>query len=279
MIKFIPLFFICLSLSGCIGCTYVEPGYVGIKVNMSGSQKGVEDFPLQTGRIWYNPLFETVYEYPTFMQNKSWSQDIGESITVNSKEGAQITMDVAINYTLDPEQVPELFIEFRQPIDTITTGYLRNQVRDSFNKVTGLFTAGEIFGSKKQEILQQVTDDLKTKLKERAFILDSVSIIGSPRGDDRVMHSINAVIEATQKAIEAENKVKQIEAEALQEVAKAKGKAQAILEEANAQAEANQKIAESITPSLIHYRMLEKWDGVAPKVLGESSNLLMQIQE
>lgn len=40
-----------LSLLLLVGCTRIPPGYVGIKVNMYGSQKGVADFPLQTGRV------------------------------------------------------------------------------------------------------------------------------------------------------------------------------------------------------------------------------------
>jgi hypothetical protein len=38
------------------GCAKtIPPGHVGIVVNQYGSQKGVADFPLKTGRVWYNP--------------------------------------------------------------------------------------------------------------------------------------------------------------------------------------------------------------------------------
>lgn len=272
----------CILFLFC-GCTFVEPGYVGIKVNSFGSQKGVEDFPLQVGRVFYNPFTETVYEYPTFMQSAAWTEDINEgspvneSVTFNSSEGATITADVSLNYTLEPEKVPHLFIEFRQPIEVITHGYFRNQVRDSFNRIGVKHKAVGIFGEGKQELLLEVHKDLTDKLSSKGFIIDTIGFIGSPRADDKVMNSINMVIEATQRAIEAENKVKQITAEADQAIEKARGTSESILIEAKSQAEANKLVAESITPELVQYKLLEKWDGIAPKVLGSDAAMLLNM--
>lgn len=266
-----------LLLLAC-GCTRVDPGYVGIKVNMYGDEKGVEDLPLQTGRVWYNVFTESIYEYPTFMQSQAWAGD--EAISFNSIEGSVITADVGLNYSIESKLVPHLFIEFRQDIDSITHGYLRNQVRDAFGRVAGKYKAVDLFGEKKQELLEGVRHDLQAKLAPKGFLIDTVSFNSSPVADPRVMASINSVIEANQRAIEAESKVKQVQAEAEQEVAKATGKAEAILAEARAQAEANKLLTESITPALIQYRMLEKWDGVAPKVFGADSglNLMMGVE-
>ena len=272
---------IIVSLCFFTGCTRVPPGEVGILVNNYGNQKGVEDFPLQTGRVWYNPFTQDLYVYPTYMQSKAWTADKtedspkDESITFNSVEGSSITVDVGLNYTLDPEKVPGLFIEFRQDINTITETYLRNQVRDALGRVGGKYKAIDIFGERKQELLEAVKEDLIEKLKSKGFNIDTLSFVSAPVADQRVMQSINMVIEATQKAVEAENKVKQVEAEAKQKIAEAEGKAQSILVEAKAQAEANQIIAASITPDLVRYKMLEKWSGNMPKVLGNSDIMTM----
>lgn len=92
--------------------------------------------------------------------------------------------------------------------------------------------------------------------------------------------AINRVIQSTQEAEQAENKVKQIEAEARQEVARAEGKAQAILAEAKAQAEANKILGESLTPELVRYKMVEKWEGKLPTVSGgEGMSFLMQMPQ
>src|ERR1022692_2522544 len=36
----------------------VAPGHVGIVVKQSGSDRGVQNFPMQSGRVWYNPINE-----------------------------------------------------------------------------------------------------------------------------------------------------------------------------------------------------------------------------
>ena len=63
-----------VAISTFTGCDRVEPGYVGIKVNQWGSQKGVNDFPLVTGGVFYNPITEDIYKFPTFMQNAVWTK-------------------------------------------------------------------------------------------------------------------------------------------------------------------------------------------------------------
>lgn len=257
---------VALMLCLAVGCTRVEPGYVGIKVNMNGSQKGVQDYPLQTGRVWLNPFTEEVYEYPTFMQTISWTGE--EAITFNSKEGASITAPVSLSYSLDAQRVPHLFVEFRQDIEAISHGYLRNKVRDALNRAGGGFKAIEIFGEEKQKLLDQIHEDLAKSLTEKGFVLDSVSFIAAPTADARVMQSINAVIESTQRAIEAENKVRQVEAEAKQGVAEAQGKAESALIVAKSQVEANAMLTQSITDQLVKYQLvqrlgeaIEKWNG------------------
>lgn len=39
----------------------VDAGCEGIKVNLYGSDKGVDDASLVTGIVWYNPWTTTVY--------------------------------------------------------------------------------------------------------------------------------------------------------------------------------------------------------------------------
>jgi hypothetical protein len=76
------------------GCAKtIPPGHVGIVVNQYGSQKGVADFPLKTGRVWYNPWSETVFDYPVYVQRAIWTKSLGEGrpqneqVSFNSKEG------------------------------------------------------------------------------------------------------------------------------------------------------------------------------------------------
>jgi len=53
------IFAVTIAGAACCGTgcyKVVAPGHVGIVVKQSGSDRGVQDFPIQTGRVWYNPI-------------------------------------------------------------------------------------------------------------------------------------------------------------------------------------------------------------------------------
>lgn len=263
------------------GCTRVEPGYVGVKVDNWGDNKGVNDYPARTGLIWYNPLKEDVYEYPVFMQNAVWErastpQSPGDdSVTFNSIEGAIINADIALAYSFEAEKVPEIFVKFRQSPDVITHGFMKNEINNAFNRVASTMRATDIFGERKQFLLDNVRSNLNATLGPIGFKFDLISFHGGLRVDPTVQQRINAVLEASQRALEAETKVKQSKAEADQAIEKARGEKESAIAraegearsttlKAEAQAKANKILAESLTPPLIQYNYSEKWDGKLP---------------
>lgn len=67
-----------LSSALTSGCTRIGPGHVGIEVDMAGSQRGVQDFALKTGWVFYNPVGTSVMEYPTFVQTAKWTKNLNE---------------------------------------------------------------------------------------------------------------------------------------------------------------------------------------------------------
>jgi regulator of protease activity HflC (stomatin/prohibitin superfamily) len=60
---------IALIVVSASSCTRVEPGHVGIRIRLAGSQRGVQNAPIVTGWVVYNPLTEQVIEFPTNVQN------------------------------------------------------------------------------------------------------------------------------------------------------------------------------------------------------------------
>src|SRR5271167_3736032 len=251
-------------------CTKVEPGYVGIKVNNWGSQRGVQDYPLKTGMVFYNPLTEDMYDFPTFMVTRTWTQDvhegnpIDESITFNSIEGTQVNADVAITYFFDAAKVPEIFVKFRAKPDVLTDGYIHNRVRDFLNREASDMKVVDIFGQGKQKILNNVKHDLEAELGPIGIHFDSVSFTSALRVDSSVHDAINRVIQAAQDALAAQNKVVQARAEADQVIATAQGAAQATLINAKAQADANQLLNASLSPTLVQWQAVQKWNGNMP---------------
>src|SRR3989304_9226120 len=245
--KFLSMLFL---LVACVGCTTVGPGDVGIKVNYWGEQKGVEDVPIVTGRVLYNPITTTVYTYPTYMQNRRWLISEGEGFTFTSSEGAKIEASVALNYQLERDKVPVLFVAHRADLDTVTDTYVKSYIQDALTKLAPTYSNIEIMGAKQEQLLTKVKQRLVSELGERGFRFDNVSFIGAPQPDEKVVASINAVIQANQHAQEAQAKVAQVKAEADQAREMANGAADAILTRAEAEAKANLIVAKSITPQV-----------------------------
>lgn len=260
-----------LGLGLLTGCTTVQPGYVGLRVNMYGTQRGVDQIPVVTGRVFYNPVTENIYDYPIFIQRVEYKQsgkNGDESITFNSIEGASMNADIAVALGFEEGKVPHIFVEFRKDADVLVTGYVHDQIRTAFNEAASKMKAMDILGDQKTTFLANVTKEAKSRLESKGFKVDQISIISEFRLDDRVKQSINAVLQAKQAALQAEAAVAQAQAEAQQKIASADGQAQSLLKVAQAQAEANELINKSLTGQLVQYKALEQWNGVLPQVSG-----------
>lgn len=265
-----------------VGCETIEPGWVGVKVNYWGGDKGTPSSLLR-GRVPYNKWTTRIYEFPTFTQNVVWTEDINEgsptdeAISFNSSEGEILKADVALSYSIKEEFIPTIFQELRQDAKYITHYYMRSKVRDCITRHAGKYKAIEMLGEKREQLLIEVLNDLKEELEPKGFTFDMLAFVGKIQVSERVKQSISATIESSQKAIEAQNKVKQIEAEANQAVAKAKGEAEATLARANAEAEANTAITKSLSPELLSYKAMDKWDGKLPMVSGGGATPFIQL--
>jgi regulator of protease activity HflC (stomatin/prohibitin superfamily) len=266
--------------SSITGCTRIPPGYVGIKVNMAGDDRGVNDIPLQTGWVFYNVLTQKVFEYPTFVQTAVWTRNkdegspMNEEVTFNTREGLIMTGDISFSYSLVQDRVPAFYVKFRSDdLNRFTHGFLRNIARDVFNDTGSRFAVEEVYGPKKAEFLQEVRRQIQNEVRGIGVTLEQFGFIGAPRPPDNVIEALNSKVAATQNAMRAENELRQAEAEARKAVAKARG-----------EAEANRILAQSITPQLVQWRQLQiteqaiaKWNGARPMVEGQGSGLLLQV--
>lgn len=262
------------------GCSRIGPGYVGIEVKLAGGQRGVQDFPLCTGWVFYNAFVTDVLKWPTFVQTAVWSKnpDEGspnnEEITFNSKEGLIISADISLSYSMVAEKVPAFYVKFRtDDMNQFTHGFCRNIARDSFNEAGIKFTVEEIYGEKKDILLNEIKKRISDQLAPFGVNIDQFGLIGAFRIPPGVTEALNAKIKATQNAIQAENELRQSKADAQKLIAKSMG-----------EAEANLVLAASITPELIKWRQLQiaeqtiaRWDGKRPMVEGAGSNLLFSM--
>jgi len=275
-----------LLFAGCATTRRIDAGHVGVRVKLAGSERGVQDAPVVTGYVFFNPMTEQIIEFPTSVQNVVWTQSAhegrtaDESITFSSSEGVNVNADVGLSFHIEPMLVPRLYGRFRQNnLSVLADGYVRNTVREAFNDVASRLPVQEVYGAGKSKMLSEVSAKCREVLDKDGFVIDQLTINGALRLPQNVADAINRAMEATQNAIQSENKVRQVRAEADQAITqahgaaeaarqKAQGDADALLIRARSEARANEIIRLSASPAVLQYRALEHWDGKLPTFNG-----------
>lgn len=260
-------------LGTLVACDQVPVGYVGIKVHQLGGSKGVDQEVITPGRVWVG-WNESLFIFPTFTQNYMWDKAQtkespgDESITFQTREGLNVNSDIGIQYTLKPDKIPYIFQKYRRGINEITNVFLRNEVRDALVNEASKMDVESIYGVGKGAFVDAVEKQVREKVESQGIIVEKIYIIGEFRLPPNVVQSINAKIAATQMAQQRENEVRQAKAEADKSIEAARGRAESVRIEAEAQAKANRLLAESVSDSLIQFQAVQKWDGNLPQVVG-----------
>lgn len=253
--------FLCASTLalGFSSCCYerIDAGYEGIKVNLYGDGKGVDDVSLVTGAVWYNPVTTAVYEYPTFVQTVDYPP-----FSINAKDGSSFTVDPTISLKIVDGKSPEVFKKYRKEdiIEVINTT-LYNYVKNAFRIQLNNYTTDELV-SKREEFEKSIEDRLSEELLAENFQLEQMT--SGLQYPQTLVNSIDAKNAAIQQALKAENEVKTIEAEAKKKVAAAQGEAEALKIKGDAEAEYNKKISASLSALIVQQDMIKKWDGKLP---------------
>lgn len=271
---FIGLFIFCIFV---VRITIIEPGYTGIRISKLVN-KGVTVENIITGYVIYMPLMTNIVKYPTFVQRVAWTHDIqegsatNEELTFNTVDSVPVDMDVAVSYQLNSVKVPDFYTKFRADnVEIFTHGYLRDTTRNIVAKIGSEYTFDAINGSKKEEFLSRVAEELGREVKGFGVDIQQFGLIGSLRPPQELLNAVNAKTRAIQLAIQTENEIRSAEAEAKKRVAIAEG-----------EAAANRALASSIDPKLLEWERLkiqkeaiQKWDGKMPSVMSGNSGGMM----
>lgn len=249
-------------------CTWekVPVGSVGVKVDLYGSDKGVQAQQVGPGRYFLS-MNQDLYLFPTFTQTRSWTRENNEYIAFQSKEGMAVSSSMGITYHVQPDKVSTLFQTYRKGIDEITDIYIHNMVRDAFVEIGSTMAIEDIYGNKKADLVAAVQDKVAKQVAPIGLVVEKVYLIGAMGLPPQVESGINAKIAATQMAERRQNEVAQAEAEARKEVARASGEAQAKLTLAQAEAQSIKIRADALAqnPRLVEWEAVQKWNGVLPQ--------------
>ncbi|RYZ77332.1 MAG: SPFH domain-containing protein, partial [Proteobacteria bacterium] len=155
--------FILISFNSCN--ERIDAGYEGILVKLYGSEKGVQDVSLVTGRVWYNPFTENVYEFPTYVQTINYA-----AFTVNAKDGSVFSVDPTLSFKVRDGQSPVIFKKYRKDIREITETTLFNYIKDAFRIEFNKYSTDSII-SNREKFENSIQTNMGELLKKEGFIL------------------------------------------------------------------------------------------------------------
>jgi len=264
----LPLFVILPLL---VSCSKIPAGYVGVKVYLLGTEKGVDAEVLPIGRHWIS-INEELYQYPVFQINyvftadKKEGSENNEEFVFQTSEGMECSMDLGVSIMFMKEKVAQMFQTYRKGPDEIRSVVVRNAIRDALNTVASSMPVESVYGSGKAALMDSVQYIVKRNLDSTGIIIGKISLIGSIRLPSSMKAALDAKVTATQKAQQRENELREAEASAKKTIAIAQG-----------ESEANKIKMSSLTSQIIEWQRLEnervaiaKWNGVLPTMTGSA---------
>lgn len=235
----------------------VPPGQAGVMILFGR----VKDEALPSGLHFINP-FTSVREMEVRTQNYTMSNvgDEGQrtgddSIQVITSDGLTVKLDCTIFYSLQQAKVPQIYREIGPDVEA---RILRSQIRASLRDAAANLLATELYTSKRQNFVDQVTKTLKASFESRGINMEQV-LLRNVILPDQITKAINDKIAADQEA----QKMAFV-------LLKEKQEAERKRIEAEGQAKAQQIVSASLTPQIIEYQRIQ-----ALRAIGEKGNLII----
>jgi len=248
----VVLVIIFLSLWGLF--VIVPAGHRGVVLWWGSVEKRV----MGEGLNFKVPFVENVIKVDVRVQPHPFKE-----IDASSREYQMVKMSGMMNFHIDPLDVNDLYqkvgLDFAEKV-------IDPAFNDFVKEVVPVYPITEIL-PKREEIRKKAMAKLGDNLSRYHIIVDDIyfsNISFSPE----YVKAIEAK-QVAQQQVETQRQVlAQREIEAQQKVATAKGEAESILVVAQGQAKANEALSSSISPILVQYKTIEKWNGAMPQFTG-----------
>ena len=235
----------------------VAPGQAGV-VLLFGK---VQPEALPSGLHFINP-FASVVEMEVRTRNYTMSNitDEGQkkgddSIQVITSDGLTVKLDCTIFYALQQSMVAKIYSEIGPDVED---KILRSEIRASLRDAAANLLATELYTSKRQSFVDQVTRTLKVSFESRGINMEQV-LLRNVLLPDQITKAINDKIAADQEA----QKMTFV-------LQKEKQEAERKRIEAEGQARAQQIVSQSLTPQILEYQRIQ-----ALRYVGEKGNLII----
>lgn len=189
---------------------------------------------------------------------------VNQAIYAESSEsiGFSAGMNCSAQIYSEEDAVKFLYCYNNKPLSEIMDSEIRARVESKFVEECASRTLNEIL-VEKETIMNNVREDVETYFADRGI---TITVLGMKDGleydDATIQKSINDKFSSEMKLTTQENEN------------------QRIISEAEAKAEANRILSESITEEILMKQYYEKWDGKLPEVMtGTDGGVIVDIGE
>jgi prohibitin 1 len=176
-----------------------------------------------------------------------------------SKDLQKVNTELAVNWHIDPLKINRVFQQVGDQ-EQIITSIITPAVSEVLKAATSKKTAEEIITLRVQ-LKEEIDTNLEKRLAAYGIIVDDVSLVNFSFSEE-----FSRAIESKQIAEQEAKQAEFITKKAIQE-------AQADVNRAKGQAEAQKLQRQTLTSELLQKQAIEKWDGKFPTVMGGNGAL------
>jgi regulator of protease activity HflC (stomatin/prohibitin superfamily) len=245
MIRLLPL----ILLFALVGCEQIDTGNRGVKIHFGEVDEKAGSLP--EGLYWYNPITTSIMELNCKLQRAE-----GEANTY-TRDIQQADIKYVVNYGLEPEAAHTIYKTvgrdwYAQLVPQAIQGVMK--------QIIGQYDAVDLI-----EHRNKATEDIKKaiadSLRQRHVIIDRFEMINI-QYQKEFERAVESKVVAVQKAIEEQNRTKQIQEQARQKIVTAQADAEAMRIKANALTQ---------NPKLVSYEAVQRWNGILPSFMGSGT--------
>lgn len=238
----------------------VPAGHIGVVYEFGGI-KGQISEGLQFVAPWRNVL----------LANIQVQRRVFDKLNAFSEESQDVFVRASLNVRVSPQTIQQLY---RTVGPNFFNVLVESRVIQNFKDETVKYKSVEI-APNRENIRKAVRERLEKELSPFSIevvdlLLDNIDF------NPEFKKAIEDKQIATQRALEEQQKIEGEKHKAQQAIERAKGEGSAILFRAEKEAEANRKLAASLTPELVRYAMVQKLsDKIQVMMLPSGQNFIL----
>lgn len=233
----------------------VEAGERGILMRFGEVQNQV----LAEGLHPILPIVHTVKKLSVRVQNQEISAE------ASSRDLQDVYTDVALNWHIIPNEAALIFQQIGDEVAVIDR-IINPAVEEVLKAVMAQYTAEEII-TRRGEVKAGVDQTLVTRLQPYHIAVDDISLVH--------VHFTKRFSDAVEAKQVAEQEAKRAEFIAL----KAAKEAEARINLARGEAEADRLLKAYLTPEVLQRQALERWNGNLPLIMGGENPKFLDLEE